>query len=364
VEDVVTAVATQHLLARDLDEVLERGGALWEELRGARIFITGGTGFFGCWLLETFCWVNDRLRLGATATVLTRAPEAFEVKAPHLANDPAVRLVRGDVRAIGVPGASFSHVIHAATDARAPRSVEERRAAFETIVSGTRQALEFAQRAGASRFLLTSSGAVYGPQPPDLRHIPEEYPGAPDPTDPNAFYGEGKRAAETLCALYADEHFAPTIARCFAFVGPYLPLDLHFAVGNFIRDALAGGPIRVKGDGTPYRSYLYGSDLALWLWTILLRGTPLRPYNMGSEDALSIRELASCVARCSSAAPHVQVAREAASGIRPARYVPQTVRARRELGLNQAVTLEWALRRTFEWHRRDDASSDCRTEAV
>ena len=351
VEDVVTVVAAKNLLARDLDEVLERGGALWEDLRGARIFITGGTGFFGCWLLETFCWVNDRLRLDATATVLTRAPEAFEGKAPHLANDPAVTLVRGDVRAIPLAGVSFSHVIHAATDARAPRSVEERRAAFETIVSGTRQALEFARRAGASRFLLTSSGAVYGPQPPDLTHIPEEYPGAPDPADPDAFYGEGKRAAETLCALYADERFAPTIARCFAFVGPYLPLGLHFAVGNFIRDALAGGPIRVRGDGTPYRSYLYGSDLALWLWTILLRGAPLRPYNVGSDASICIADLADLIAQHVCPPAKVDVAAAATAGKAAERYVPGTARIRAELGVRPLVSLDDGIRRTAAWHR-------------
>ena len=70
-------------LSADLDHVVEHLRPLREELRGARLFITGGTGFFGCWLLESFAWANEQLGLGAEAAVLTRNFEAFEKKAPH-----------------------------------------------------------------------------------------------------------------------------------------------------------------------------------------------------------------------------------------------------------------------------------------
>lgn len=335
-------------LAADLDHVLEHTRDLWDELRNARLFVTGGTGFFGCWLLETFLWANDRLKLGASMVALTRDPAAFETKTPHLARHPAIALHAGDVRRFDFPAGRFTHVIHAATDSSSTLAQGDRLVMFDTIVEGTRRALEFARAAGARRFLLTSSGAVYGR--PQLLHVPEDYVGSPDPADPRQAYAEGKRAAEMLCALYATEELQPTIARCFAFVGPYLPLDVHFAIGNFIRDALQGNAIRIGGDGTPYRSYLYAADLAVWLWTILLRGRPLRPYNVGSADAVSIEELARVVAATLAPSASIEVAGQRRAGAVPERYVPAVVRAESELGLRVTIPLADAIRRTAQWH--------------
>lgn len=334
-------------LASDLDHVLAHTRGLWDDLRGARLFITGGTGFFGCWLLESFVWANDRLGLDAAAVVLTRDADAFVRKAPHLARHPSVTLHPGDVRTFEFPEGRFSHVIHAATASSATVGPLPM---FDTIVNGTRRTLEFTRQSGAKRFLLTSSGAVYGRQPAELTHVSENYTGGPDPTDANQAYGEGKRAAEMLCAVYASAALQPTIARCFAFVGPYLPLDAHFAAGNFIRDALRGGPIRVSGDGTPYRSYLYAADLAIWLWTILLRGQPMRPYNVGSDAALTISELADAIA--SSVAPRMPVLVARSRDVEKAaeRYVPDISRGHTELGLRPLLSLLSGIVRTVAWH--------------
>src|SRR5208337_4839533 len=194
------------------------------------------------------------------------------------------------------PRGSFSHVIHAATDTDS-RSYVDPLGIVKTIVNGTWHTLEFARCCGAAKFLFTSSGAVYGKQPSDLRHVTEQYSGGPDPTDPSAAYGEGKRLAEQLCVHYSRQYgIEVKIARGFAFVGPYMSPDSHFAIINFIRDTIVGRTIRIKEDGTPRRSYLYGADLAIWLVTILVRGQNCRPYNVGSEKDLSISELAHLVA--------------------------------------------------------------------
>lgn len=340
--------AARNPLATDLDRVVAQTPATWEALRGARIFVTGGTGFVGSWLLETLLWANDRLSLGASAVVLTRDRRAFAARAPHLAGHRSVTLTDGDVRTLRNDLGPFTHVVHAAF---ASGSVVEPQLAFDTLVDGTRAALELAARSGARRFLFTSSGAVYGPQPSGMTHVPEDYAGAPDALDRRSAYGEGKRAAELLCALHADSQLQPAIARCFAFVGPYLPLDAHFAAGNFLRDALRGGPIDVAGDGAPERSYLYAADLAAWLWTILVRGTPLRAYNVGSERAISIADLARTVSRLFTPTLAVRIARTPEPGAPPQRYVPSTGRARTELGLDATVDLEAALARTIQWHR-------------
>jgi dTDP-glucose 4,6-dehydratase len=341
------------LFPEDLDHVLSLTEGLWGGLRGGRLFVTGGTGFFGCWLLETFTHAVDHLGLRAAAVVLTRDPGAFARKAPHLTGHPAVTLHRGDVRDFVFPAGAFTHVVHAATESSTTQNTDAPGEMLDTILRGTRRVLDFARTAGAAKLLLTSSGAIYGRQPPELTHVPEDYPGGPDPCDPRAAYAEGKRVAELLCVLEGQRSgLECTIARCFEIVGPHLPLNAHFAIGNLLCDALAGEPIRVRGDGTPYRSYLYAADLAAWLWTILFRGPPGRPYNVGSANGLPIVEVARLVAEACPQYPPVTVAGRPAPGRLPECYVPCVSRAAEELGLRERIGLEDSIRRTLRWHER------------
>lgn len=347
-----------HSLAADLDHILAHTEGLWEDLRGKRLFITGGTGFFGCWLLESFAWANENLDLNASVLVLTRNYDAFQKKAPHLAANPAIQFHIGDVRDFNFSKGEFSHIIHAAaTSASATFHGEDPLAKFDTVVEGTRHTLDFAVQCHAKKFLLTSSGAVYGKQPFDMTHISEDYCGAPDPADPNSAWGVSKRAAEFLCAYYSRKHGIETkIARCFSFVGPYLPLDIHYAIGNFIHDGLRRRPIIIRGDGSPHRSYLYAGDLVIWLWTILFRGKICRPYNVGSEEGIDIHTLAKIVAQMFQPELEVRVMQKREPNRPVERYVPSTQRALQELNLRQVIDLKESIKRTIKWYSSEGES--------
>lgn len=331
----------------DRDHIVEHTADLWHDLGAARFFITGGTGFYGKWLLESIAAANDRLDTKARATVLSRDPGRFAAEMPHLAARPEFRWLVGDAASFAFPTGQFDYVLHFATASAAEVSAGGAAAIMHTL-AGTRRVLEFSRNCRASRLLFASSGAVYGRQPAELRHIPEDYFGAPDIADPSSAYGETKRISELMCVTSGLDC---VIARGFAFVGPYLPLTEKFAVGSFIRDALAGGPIRIAGDGSHQRSYLYAADLAIWLLAILSRGKSGAAYNMGSNEAITVADLAERISRIADV-ESVFGNRGNQVGSGRLCYVPSIAKARNELNLMAYTSIETALERTLDWAGR------------
>ena len=292
----------------------------WAPLRRARIFITGGTGFIGTAMVEAFADANRDHHLDARIVVLTRRPDAFRAREPRLAADPAVDLWGGDVRDFADPDGAFTHVIHGAAD---PHVADD----TETIARGTARVLDFARRNDARRMLFVSSGAVI--------------------TDSRSPYSEAKRAAEALCATSGMN---VVVARVFAVIGPRIPLDGTFAAGNFIRNALAGRTIEIRGGGAEVRSYLYVEDCADWLWTTLIRGASGGAYNVGSDEAVTIEQLARLIAARVAPPVAVRVLGGPVTGV-TSRYVPDIGSARAALGVDVATPLPAAIDRTLSWFR-------------
>ena len=339
------------LPSEDLDHVLAHTRQHWEEARGKSFFITGGTGFFGMWLLESFTHINDALELGMSATVLTRDPDAFAVKAPHLTSRGDLRFIRGDIQSFDFPEGAFEYIVHAATAASAKLNAENPLLMYDTITLGTRRVLQFAEQCGVKKLLLTSSGAVYGKQPSDMSHLPESYVGGPDPLSSSSAYAEGKRGAEHMANLHATaKGYQCKIARCFAFVGPHLPLDAHFAIGNFIANAINQEKIYINSDGSSLRSYMYTADLAYWLWSILFAGRKSHAYNVGSDLAVTINHLAQTV-RC-PIRPDLEVIirKTNNSSTQQTLYIPLITKAQRDLNLDLFYNLENSIISTAKYY--------------
>jgi dTDP-glucose 4,6-dehydratase len=238
--------------------------------------------------------------------------------------------------------------VHAATDVVKQPTPQE---LFITCLEGTQRVLNLARKSKSCELLLVSSGAVYGSFPPGMTHVKESYLGGLDPFNANSAYAESKRISEWLVAQEANDGLAVKIARVFAVVGPHLPLDKRFAVGNFLLSALLGEDIVLHGDGTAHRSYLYASDMAAWLWAILLRGQTARAYNVGSEESVSLLDLANRVSRVLTLDEvQVRTLRKPLPNAPPQHYVPATQRAQSELGLPPPISLEYALEHTARWH--------------
>ena len=311
------------------------------------IFITGGTGFFGKSILRFWAVENP---LFENIFILSRDPTSFLDKHPELSSCLNIKFIKGDISQASdiALGKTIDYVLHAATDSTLGPSLRPLDL-FNQIATGTEEVLKFAVNHHCKRFLLTSSGSVYGPQPKVMDAIPESYLGSPDCLSPDSAYGLGKKNAEHLCSLYSHQYgFEYVVARCFAFVGEDLPLNAHFAIGNFVRDALMAKEIVVKGDGSPLRTYLYQNDLAKWLTTILEKGLSGHAYNVGSDEVISVADLAYLVRDLIAPEQHVRIIGKCDPMQLRNRYVPDIRKVTQELGLNVNTSLVDSLHRTIE----------------
>ena len=314
----------------------------------SHILLTGGTGFFGRSLLRHF--LEHRNQPNMRITVLSRDPEKFKISFPELVNSTSIDFLKGDIMdRNSLPwDLSFTHILHAATDSTSGpllRPIDR----FAQIAKGTSNILDLAISTGVKKFLLTSSGGIYGFQPDHLEAIPEDWLCAPPLDDIYSAYSQGKRVAEHLCALYRHEYeLQIVIARCFSFVGPDLPLNVHFAIGNFIRDALFSEVINVKGDGTPLRSYLDQRDLSRWLWFLLFNARDGEVFNVGSDFAISIGDLANTIKNLLAPHKSVAIAQSANCDLLASRsrYIPDISKIARVHGLMPSFSLEESIKFT------------------
>ena len=331
---------------------LERLLTAFERINGSRILLTGGTGFVGKWMLQTAKIAQANSQSKIELVIPTRRLSARHVQDAISIGCPNVSWVEGDFLTNAPDIGHVDMIIHTATPASAQLNAENPAEMLRINVEAMKSVLKYA--GNNQPLLFTSSGAVYGAQPQTVSHIPE---GTVQPNPParqlNA-YAQGKQIAEQLCREAGDiGQCSPIIARLFAFGGEYLPRDTHFAIGNFIQNALDRQPIAIQGDGRARRSYLYGADMATWLWSALTHGgdQDAEPFHIGSEHSVSILELAQTVAKVSgevlSYVPEITVAKAIDPSEPVHQYVPANLRARQTLQVAEWASLEDIIRRTL-----------------
>ena len=305
-------------------------------LEGKKILMTGCSGFFG----KNIFYHAPYLAAHNKITLLSRNPEKLLSFFPDLQKNENLSFISCDIREFSCKDFDYDLIIHGA--ASFGREVTEKDT-YDIICKGTENILSFAKKnPRLEKLLFVSSGAVYGRR---LTEIMRE----DMPLNPCEPYGMGKKVAEEMCILSG---VPCVIARCFAFAGEFMELNTHFAIGNFISDVLHKRDIIIKGDGTAVRSFMYSGDLVKQL--LLLAQTELpsgRIYNIGSDEAVSIGELAEMIARCGNLQKKIITEKKYIPGTPIDVYVPDISRIRLELNTPSSLSLEETVRRTMEFFR-------------
>ena len=326
-----------------------------EQLAGLRdscLVVTGGTGFAGSWLAEMVALLNDDHGFKTRLVLVSRSTDLFKAKRPHLGNRSDLTLVKADVRHLAEIPRETNWLIHAAANPDSRFHASQPIETLSTITEGTASVLRTLDRCSNFKQVLhLSSSQVYGAQANDFERVPESALGSLNCASVSSAYAEAKRCAETLCAAGRSQARIPiTVARPFAFMGPYQSLDTPWAASNFIHDALIASPIRVLGDGQTVRSYLYGADMAFAYLRQLTAAAPGSIYNVGSPEGIRVSELAQKIADACNPRPEIRLRTSPGPAVSN-RSVPDMRAAETDLGFKPAFSLDQSLERTLRWNQ-------------
>jgi UDP-glucuronate decarboxylase len=303
----------------------------------AKVLFLGGTGFVGSCLSDLLIESGHSFTFSSRRSFVS---ENFRLRFP------LPHHVVWDVVTSSKLEPEFNVIIHAATPASALLNATQPEKMFEQNIRAMENVIEFCSRHDVPPVVLfTSSGAVYGDITDGPDRIPEDWRRERGSQPLTSAYARGKVVAESMLKEATNAgKCVGLIARLFAFSGVHLPIDKHFAIGNFVRDVVQSQLITIRSDGSSVRSYMDGHDLAMWLLRIVEAWSPDQIYHIGSERAISIRDLASLVAARYELLTN-QVARVEILGASSpldgvSRYVPSTYRTRQLLGIDETITLE------------------------
>jgi nucleoside-diphosphate-sugar epimerase len=328
--------------------------AIWSSimlgnLKNQNLLITGGTGFIGSWIAEFVAFLNDNHHFNISLVLLGRNTDSFIAEKKHLATRSDIHLISSDIRYINELPQNISYIIHAAASPDNRNHLSNPIETISTITKGTDNLIDSAFKLpNLKKILFLSSGQVYGKNKENTL-ISESDFGSLNCNKVTSVYPEAKRLAESICCAYSSQYKLPiVIARPFSFIGPYQSLSKPWAINNFINDALKNKTIRIVGNGEPIRSYMYPSDMVVWLLKILVDGKVNTSYNVGSSQGISLKDLATKVVQLAQTNVSVDIK---FNNNDSSHYVPDISLCEKDLGLKISYSIEDTIRRSIEWFK-------------
>ena len=338
------------IIKQDCSEAARWSLQLLEDIRNQKILITGGTGFVGTWISEYISFLNDNFNFNVNIILISRDIDAFKVKCPQLCTRKDIKLISKDVRNIDELPIDVNYVIHSAASPDNRHHVSDPIETISVITKGTQNIIDNAFKLpNLKKILYLSSGQIYGKVTNDNNSISEHDFGPLDCNSITSIYPESKRLAESICCAFWSLYKLPiTIARPFSFIGPYQLLNKPWAVNSFINDALFSKTVRIIGNGEPIRSYMYPSDMTVWILKILLDGIPGKAYNVGSPYGICLKELAKKIVHYSKSDAHIEIKNYNQD---KSKYIPNISISQNELGLKINYDADKTIEKAVIWFK-------------
>ena len=331
-------------IEKDVDSLL-MGEHTFQEFNDSTITFLGGTGFIGKWLIEALHVYSRNYSFSPKVTLITRYPKnAHKIFVEDLGLN--LNIIEFDFAVNSTDLGKSDFFINGATPSQKMTGLLDGDSVYKSSVNASHSLIRSAARYGNKpKIVNLSSGIVYGPQDVSIRNQIE----GPISREQHSQSGylNAKKASELLLSEASEAGLVESISpRLYAFAGPGIVLDQHFAVGNFLRDGLQGNQIVIKGNPSTVRSYMYPTDLVIWILTALLKPTNLN-VNIGSEAPISMFELGNLISDMTSK-KGVQILGE---NHEISNYVPSTSCFRENYRVSEQISLSSGLESWIEWLR-------------
>lgn len=319
-----------------------------EKLKNKEVLITGGSGFIGIWLTQLLIYLNDKYNFNITLYLIARHTNSG--LDTIIENRKDVVFIKGDIRNIREFPKDVSYIVHAASSPDNRIYMSNPIDSMSIIADGTKNSMENALLLEKlEKIVHLSSGQIYGSL--DSHNITENDCGKLNSNSITAIYPEAKRYAETLTNAYRSLHKLPIVqVRPFSFIGPFMSLNKPWAINSFIRDVIKTNNIRILGNGKPVRSYMYPTDMVLWILTILLHGKSGAAYNLGSDMGISLEEVAQKIKNIVGNNVSIEILNMNTSC---SEFVPNIDYVKQELGLNITVNIDDTLKQSLVWFEKN-----------